>query len=128
MKPLNKKIHSQRGLTIFGGVLLLIFISAIALLVIRLAPVYIENFTIKRVLGDIIDDGGLAYKEPYAVSQAVRERMRQSAIHDQKNMKVGAKRSGGITIVTIDYTVLKPIVGNLSALMEFHERAELKAN
>ena len=128
MKALTKKAGSQRGLTIFGGVLLLLFVSAIALLVIRLAPVYIENFTVKRVLGDIVDDGGLAYKEPYQVSQAVRERMRQSAIHDQKHMKVGVKRSAGTTIVTVDYTVLRPVVGNLSALMEFHERAEIKAH
>lgn len=127
MKPSNNNATRQQGMTVFGGLLLLLFIAAMALVVVRLAPAYIENFTVKRVLGDMLDDSTLAYQEPPRIAESVRTRLKASAVHDLKDKKISVKRSSGYTVVTIEYQVTKPIVGNLSALIDFSDSVELIA-
>ena len=125
MKSLSRHQHRQQGLTIFGGVILLLFISAIALVVIRVTPAYLENFTIKRIFNDLESEHGLVSKEPYTIRNIVKDRLRQSGIHDQKDMKFGVKRAGRTVIVSLVYSVREPIVGNLSVIMDFHEQSKI---
>jgi hypothetical protein len=125
VKSLNRQRQRQQGLTIFGGVILLLFISAIALVIVRITPAYLENFTIKRIFNDLSHEHSLVSKEAYTVRNIIKDRLRQSGIHDQNGMKFGIKRSGSTLLVTLVYSVRRPIVGNLSAVMDFYEETKI---
>lgn len=125
MKSLSRHQHRQQGLTIFGGVILLLFISSIALVVIRVTPAYFENFTIKRILNEISHEHNLVGQEPIQIRSVIKERLFQSGVHDQRDMKFGIKRAGSAVLVNLKYSVRKPIVGNLSAVMDFDERVTI---
>jgi len=128
VKPLNNMRHSQKGMTVFGGFLLLLIVGAVVLLVIKIAPVYLENYNVKRVLIDMVEDQATRKMAPHELVQSVRNRLSVSGIHNQKDFKIVAKRSGRGMLINIDYEVRKPVVGNLDALMTFHEDVELIRN
>ena len=117
--------NAQKGMTVFGGFLLVIFVGAIVLLVVKIAPVYLENYNIQRVLIDLVEDQATRNMPPHELKQQVRNRLKVSGIHNTKDMKIVAKRAGRGMLVEIDYVVRKPIVGNLDALMTFHNDVEL---
>ena len=128
MKPLTNMRHSQKGMTVFGGFLLLLIVGAVVLLVIKIAPVYLENYNVKRVLIDMVEDQGTRKMAPHELVQSVKNRLNVSGIHNTKDFKITAKRSGRGMLINVDYEVRKPVVGNLDALMTFHEDVELIRN
>jgi hypothetical protein len=115
----------QGGMTIFGGLILFLIIAAMTLVVVRIAPAYIENYTVKRVLGDLLEEDSMAHKPPQEVASNVRNRLKVSGIHDLKGKNIKVKRAGGVTSVRIEYVVRKPIVGNIDALLTFSDGVEL---
>ena len=112
-------------MTVFGGFIMFLLIAAIALLIVRITPAYIENYNVKRVLGDLLEEDAMAHKAPQEISSSVRNRLRVSGIHDLKDKKIQVKREGGVTRVSIDYVVKKPVVGNLDVLITFSDSVEL---
>ena len=112
-------------MTVFGGFLLLLIVGAVVLLVIKIAPVYLENYNVKRVLIDMVDDQATREMAPHELVQSAKNRLKVSGIHNAKDFKITAKRSGRGMLVNIDYVVQKPVVGNLEALMTFHEDVEI---
>ena len=125
MKPLNNMRHSQKGMTVFGGFLLLLIVGSVVLLVIKIAPVYLENYNIKRVLIDMVEDQATRNMAPHELKQSVYSRLSVSGIHNTKDIKVTAKRSNRGVTINVDYEVRKPVVGNLDALMTFHDDVEI---
>lgn len=125
MKPLTDMRHSQKGMTVFGGFLMLIFVGAIILLVVKIAPVYLENYNVQRVLIDMLEDNAVRKMPPHELKQSVKNRLKVSGIHNAKHMKITAKRAGRGILVSVDYVVRKPIVGNLDAVMTFHDDIEI---
>lgn len=125
MTPSTNLPGRQRGITVFGGFLLLLVIAAFALIVIRVTPAYIENYNIKRVLGDMAEDSALAAKSPQEIVQSLHDRLRFSGVHELGDKKIKVRREGGKTHVSIDYEVRKPVVGNLAALITFSDKIEI---
>ena len=115
----------QRGMTIFGGFILFLIVAAMALLVVRVTPAYIENYTVKRVLGDLLEEDSMAHKAPQQVASNIRDRLKVSGVHDLKGKKIKVKRAGGVTKVSIDYVVRQPVVGNVDMLITFSDSVEL---
>lgn len=125
MKPLSNMRHSQKGMTVFGGFLMVIFVGAIILLVVKIAPVYLENYNVQRVLIDMLDDDAVRSMAPHELKQSVMNRLKVSGIHNARDMKITAKRAGRGILVSVDYVVRKPIVGNLDVLMTFHDDIQI---
>lgn len=121
----NNLRYRQRGMTVFGGFIMFLLIAAIALLIVRISPAYIEDYTVKRVLGDLLEDDAMAHKSPQEISNRIRTGLRGSGIHDLKGKKIQVKRAGGVTHVSVDYVVKKPIVGNIDVLITFSNSVEL---
>ena len=112
-------------MTVFGGLILFLIIAAVALLVVRITPAYIENYTVKRVLGDLLEDDSMAHRSPQEVASSLRNRLKVSGIHDLKGKNIKVKSAGGVTSVRIDYVVRKPVIGNIDALITFSDGVEL---
>ena len=104
------------------------FISSLALVVIKIVPAYLENFTVKRIFNEIKSETNLVSEAPIQIRSVIKERLFQSGIHNQKDWKFGIKRSGSSVLVTLKYSVRKPIVGNLSAVMDFREQTRIGSN
>ncbi len=112
--------HKQGGMTFIGLVLIIAMIIFVATIGIKLYPPYVEFLTVKKAIARIASDSSFAEMTP----KMIKESFDKSASIDSIRVISGAdltigKGSGGKPVVLAEYQVVVPIVGNISALLDF---------
>ncbi|MHB9119703.1 MAG: DUF4845 domain-containing protein [Burkholderiales bacterium] len=110
----------QRGITLFGGTLMAIAIIFIAIGAMKILPKYLEFYTIKRVIATMEKQEDLNSMTPADIRKSFDKRATIDNITaiDAKDLDI-SKGDGGRTIVSANYVAKVPLVGNLSATMDF---------
>jgi hypothetical protein len=122
-------LRQQCGLTLIGGLLILIVIGFVAYLAMRLVPVYLEYFNVVSAVKTLREDPDLHAKSEPEIRELLKRRF---FVNDVKSVKaadpkhVNIKKTNTSTIVTVDYEVRVGILGNLDAVATFHRQDELK--
>lgn len=110
---------NQQGMTFFGVMFVGMAVVFSAILVMKLIPPYLEYWSVKKIIGVMAKDSAL----PGMAPQEVRSSFARRAVIDNvkvitgKDLNISKER--GQTVVSAEYSVTVPIVGNLSALIEF---------
>jgi cell division protein FtsL len=117
--------NRQAGMTGIGWLIVLFLIGFFAMLTFRLAPVYMENYSVKQILASLEQDPLIAKKSKREIQTLIRRKLKVNSVYDldPKVFKI-TKRPGKITI-TADYEIRKPTIGNVELVVSFHEKAEL---
>jgi len=121
-----KHLKRQRGMTLIGWLIVLALIGFFAMLVMKLGPIYMENYTIKMALESMENEPGLAEKTPSQVRGFFQKRMDMNYVTRLTQDSVKIRREEGVTYLEVDYEVREPMVGNVDAIVTFKEKAELK--
>ena len=113
-------MHKQRGMTFIGVVLLIATIVFVAVIAMKLTPAYLEFMSVKKVIIKVSKESNFA---TMSNKEIVDSFDRSAVIDDIKNVTGKdleiSKSSAGVPIVTADYQVLVPLMGNVSALLDF---------
>ena len=117
----------QQGITAIGMLLMLIVGGFLALLVLKLGPIYLENYKVKTVLANVESQRDLAALPTAKIRDAVSQRLYINEVRRLSDKDIKIKRVGGVIEVKIDYEVREKILANVEALVSFQEKAELKA-
>ncbi len=117
----------QQGITVIGMLLMLIVGGFLALLVLKLGPIYLENYKVKTVLANVESQRDLAALPTAKIRDAVSQRLYINEVRRLSDKDIKIKRVGGVIEVKIDYEVREKILANVEALVSFQEKAELKA-
>lgn len=106
-------------MTFFGVIFVGMVVVFGAILVMKLIPPYLEFWSVQKIIGVMAKDSSL----PGMTPQEVRNSFDKSAVIDNVNVINGKdlniSKDRGETVVSAEYAVTVPIVGNLSALIEF---------
>lgn len=110
---------NQQGMTFFGVVFVGMVLVFGAILVMKLIPPYLEFWSVQKIMTVMAKDSSLP---GMTVSEARASFDRRAVIDnvtviEGKDLEVSKDR--GTTVVSANYSVTVPLVGNLSALMEF---------
>lgn len=117
---------NQQGMTFWGVTFVGMAIVFGAILMMKLIPPYLEFWSVEKVIGVMAKDPAL----PGMTQQEARFSFDRRASIDNikaisgKELEISKER--GQTIVSANYTVIVPIVGNLSALIEFQTSTQGK--
>jgi len=122
------KQHRQRGMTGAGWLLVLFLIGFFSLLTLKLAPVYMENYTVKTVLASLEQEPLITKKSVTEIRKMIRRRMKVNGIYEFDKDAIKITRDGGVTTVEIDYEVQKNVAGNVDLLVFFSDSVELVSN
>lgn len=120
--------QSQQGMTFLGLVIVLGILAFFVVLVLRLAPSYMEYFSVKASIDSLQDEAGITQKPPSEIKKLIERRF---SINDVKNAgreDVTITREGGITSVAIEYEVRNHVMGNVDAVIMFDHSIELVRN
>ncbi len=125
---MNSNPQRQQGVTMIGWIIILAIIGFFVLWVLRLGPVYMENYSVKKALASLEND-----PEAYSLSaKQAKNRMdgyfNINYITTVPREAVKIKKGGGALKVEIDYEVRVPIVGNIDAILSFSDKAEITSN
>ncbi len=126
---MHKQIGRKRqaGMTGIGWLIVLFLIGFFAMLTFRLAPVYMENYSVKKILKSLEQDPLVAKKSKREIHSLISRKLRVNGVYDLESKVFKITKTTGKIIITADYEVRKPTIGNVELLVTFHEKAELTA-
>jgi hypothetical protein len=113
-------MHKQRGMTFIGVVLLVATIVFVAVIAMKLMPAYLEFMSVKKVITKVSKESNFATMSNKEIADSFD---RSAVIDDIKNVTGKdleiSKSPAGTPVVIADYQVLVPLMGNVSALLDF---------
>lgn len=113
-------MHKQRGMTFLGLVLMIAGIVFIAVIGMKLVPAYIEYFSVKKAIARIANDP--SFKQ-MSRAEMVATFDRTAAINNitvvKGNDLAVERTTSGMPVVVMEYQTIVPLVGNVSALLDF---------
>lgn len=119
----------QGGLTLIGGLLILVVVGFVAYLAFQLIPVYLEYFNVISSVKTLREDPDLHARSEHEIRELLKRRF---FVNDVKHVKarnqqhVKIRKTNVSTIITVNYEVRVDIIGNLDAIATFHREDNLK--
>jgi hypothetical protein len=120
--------NKQQGLTFISWLLVLIMVGMFVMIGIKITPVYLEHFAVKKTLESLKQEPMISRKSLREIRKMLMHRLDMNSIYDLKKDQVIIKRSGGVTTITVVYEERRNIMGNLSLVMTFDDSVELISN
>ncbi len=116
----------QGGATFLGMLIVGAMIVFVALIVMKMVPAYTEFFSVKKVLmamkQEPLDD--MSKKE---IMTSFDKRASTSYIDSVKGTDLTVEKNvSGETVVSVEYQITKPIMGNVSVLIDFSASSDGK--
>ena len=116
----------QRGLTLVGFALLMAAAGFFLLLLFRIGPVYLNHYQVRSSLESLKSDRELLEKTREEILETLEQRWDINMVDAVTAKDVRITRSDGILRVRVAYEVVRPILGNVDALIHFDEQIEVE--
>lgn len=116
-------MKKQSGVGALGLVFILLGIAFVTLLVLKLAPVYLENWSIKKVLSAMQKDPEVANMSPKEIRASFDRRASIDNIQAVKGEDLDINRDAGVTSIQAAYAVKVPLFANVNVCIDFKESA-----
>jgi hypothetical protein len=111
-----------------GWLVVLALIGFFSMLVIKLAPVYMEHFSVKTVLESLKEEPLITKKSVSEVRKMIRRRLKVNGVYEMDKDAIKIKKEGAIMNVDITYQVTKHMAGNVDVLISFSDNIQLVSN
>lgn len=114
----------EHGLTLISVALILGLIAFFTLLVLKIAPIYINNSRVQSALAALQQTTDIEKKSRHEVKVLLNKRFNLNYVDRVKDSDVKITKNGNYLRVEVQYEVIENIAGNLSVLVEFDEMFE----
>lgn len=113
-------IKKQIGMTLIGSLFVAAALVLFAIIGMKIVPAYIEYFSVKTVLHGLANEP-LSTMTNKEIMSAFEKRTNTAYIDvvSSKDLII-EKNVAGETVLTVEYQVRKPIMGNVSVLIDFN--------
>jgi len=122
------RLDRQNGMTGTGWLVVLALIGFFAMLIMKLAPVYMEHYSIKTVLASLENEPMITKKSVGDVKRLIKKRLTVNGVYEMDKDALKIKKQGGVMKVEITYEVRKHMMGNVDAIVSFSDKLELVSN
>jgi len=118
-------IGRQKGVTAIGWILILVLIGFFALMVMKIAPVYMGSFTVKSILSDMEKERALESKSPAEIIKTFNKRLSVNMVTTIERDDIYIENKKDAVILGVDYEVRRNLIGNIDFVVYFEEHAEI---
>jgi len=109
---------TQQGISLKGAIFWMALLGFLGVMGAKIAPSYIEYFTVKKMLAAMEQNGDLS-----GTVRDIRNSFdKRNAIEDVKSVRpddLEITKEGGDVVVTANWSVRIPLVYNVSACIDF---------
>lgn len=109
------------GIAIISGILIFA-----AIIVMKMAPAYIEFMSVKKVLHAMNQDSLSSMSKKEIKDSYVRRASIDDITSVTPDDLVIEKDESGSTVVSVQYRVIKPLMGNVSVILDFSASSNSK--
>jgi hypothetical protein len=121
MKPFA---NLQQGVTFVGFILIAAGIVFIAIAAMKLVPAYVHNQQIAQIFKSIAQDSEMRTASLHDIKESYTKRASINYITDITAEDIDIDKSNGQLILSANYSVKIPIVGNATLLLEFNPSSQ----
>lgn len=122
-----KSVRKQRGASIWMILLVVICLAFAGIIGLKLFPVYLESYQIDRALAALMEDSDVSTYNKRDMRDALLRRLDIDGVtevnFDNFWDVVTMEKEDQTVTLNVVYEVVVPIVGNVSALVEFDKTA-----
>ncbi|MEH6420449.1 DUF4845 domain-containing protein [Pseudomonas sp. CGJS7] len=118
--------RNQRGITLLGFIILLAVVGVFLYVGMKVVPMYMEFYSVKRSLADMAKESDIAQADPATIRDRFNRRMNVSYVENiqSENIKF-ARNDRGLTVI-VQYEVRRPLIGNLDVVGRFKAEQEMR--
>lgn len=117
---ITSAISRQRGMTMIGVIMLLIIIAFGALIAMRIAPIYIEYFSIRQAIESLKSEG-VAGMNKFDIQRSLEKHFDISYVSVIKAKDLKVIKKGGDLILELAYEDRRPLLANLDVVAVFND-------
>lgn len=115
--------RKQAGLSMIGFLLVAALVAMAVLVGVKLAPAYIEYYSLKNILKNMVNDHDLQTASVAEIKRSFDNRAVIASVSTRSGDLTISKEGGSLTIGT-SYSVKVPLAGNVSACLDFEAVAQ----
>ena len=112
-------MHKQRGITMFGLLLVAIVVVMLAVVAMKLVPAYVEFFSVKKILNAMGQDSEIKSMSNAEIRNAFAKRADVGYVTVVKPEDLDIERNGGNLVISTAYEYRTPLVANISLVVDF---------
>jgi Zn-dependent metalloprotease len=120
-----RSIHRQSGLTAVSIIALLAIGAFFIMLALRLAPIYLENFKVASHLEKLAKDPSSKNMSEDEIITKLFKRFDLDDVENVSEEDLTIEPSDNGIVISIDYEVRTPTIGNVDIVVVFAESAEI---
>ena len=121
-----QRLKNQTGLTAIGLILILIPIGLAVYIVLKVAPVYIEAFSVGDVVNSLKKELDVKEKSRDEIYTMIKKRLEVNNIASVEKEDIKIQKTVNNVTVTIDYETRVPLFWNVALAFSFHKSAVLR--
>lgn len=119
LKQFQNNRKKQHGATFLGMLIVGAMIVFIALIVMKMAPVYTEFFSVKNVIKAMKSES-LSEMSKQEIMRSFDKRANVAYIDSVTGSDlIVEKGADGETVISVEYRIERPVMGNVSVVMDF---------
>jgi len=120
--------RTQKGMTLIGWILTFMLLAVIAVVVLKLVPVYLDGYKVYQSLESLKGDDNARGKNAVELRRLLMKRLDINLVTDVTSDNITFSRQGGNTVVEVEYEVRRQLFGNLYAVVVFNKSVEIAGN
>ncbi len=125
---MNSLLFKQRGMTGIGWLTVLALIGFFSLLVLKLAPIYLDHYSVASTVKSLEKEPLITRKSPSEIRKMLKKRLDMNYVNDLPKDAIKIKKSSGLLKVDVDYERRERFFGNIEFVVTFKENIELIAH
>lgn len=120
-------VKRQRGASMIGTVLMIAIVLLMIVIAMKVVPAFTEHMSIKNILTTMAEGGKLNEMSKSEIISAFNKRASIDNIQAIKGSDLEVSTNdAGLTVVSVEYQVVRPVMGNVSALIDFSTSSDGK--
>lgn len=113
-------MQKQRGMTFIGLVLTVAGIIFVAVIGMKMVPAYLEFMSVKKAIANIAEQPNFKEMNKNDIHRAFSNTAMIDNIHSISPKELIISQTDAGPVVTAEYEVVVPLMGNVSALLDFY--------
>lgn len=121
----SSSLKKQAGAGLIRFIFCFALLGFTSVIATKLAPVYIDYFRIKTSLHELRQDGDILHRETEEILDFLQKNWERNQVTTVTLDQVHIDRQDNHVKIEVQYDVIKPILGNVEALLHFNDNIEL---
>lgn len=119
-------VKKQQGMTMIGWLLVIILFVCLALVAMRLIPVYLDGYKVSQSMESLSAESGIGSKSIAELRKMLMRRLDVNMVNDVTAEDVTFTRRGNVITIEIEYEARRKLFGNLYAVVVFSKTTEIQ--